>query len=269
MLEPVRRPGPLRLQLPSSSESPMIMRRSGHLFLHVVTALSISVAVAHAQSVDELVAKNLAAKGGAEKLKGVQTMKLTGTISAGGMDAPFTISSKRPNLARQEAELQGTPMIRAFDGTTPWMSMGGQVHEITGPEAQATREQADFDSPLVDYVTKGNRIELVGPETVEGTKVYHLKVTTKSGQVQQYFLDADTGLERETAVTLNQNGQDITVVSLLSDYRDVSGLKIPFKIKQTVNGTPVTELTIEKAEFNVPLDDSVFKMPKTPKPGGE
>ena len=93
MLEPVRRPGPLRLQFPSSIESPMIMRRSGRLFLQVVAALSISVAVAHAQSVDELVAKNLAAKGGAEKLKGVQTMKLTGTISAGGMDAPFTISS--------------------------------------------------------------------------------------------------------------------------------------------------------------------------------
>ena len=49
----------------------------------------------------------------------------------------------------------------------------------------------------------------------------------------------------------------------------MSGLKIPFRIKQTVNGTPVTELTIEKAEFNVPLDDAVFKMPKTPKPGGE
>ena len=159
-------------------------------------------------------------------------------------------------------------MVRAFDGTTPWMSMGGQIREITGPEAQATREQADFDSPLVDYAAKGNRIELVGPETVDGAKVFHLKVTTKSGQVQQVFLDAETGLERETSVTLNQNGQDITVDSLLSDYREVNGLKIPFRIKQTVNGTPVTELTIEKAEFNVPLDDSVFKMPKTPKPGG-
>jgi outer membrane lipoprotein-sorting protein len=249
-------------------ESLIIMRRTLCRLLHIATLLSLSAVVTYAQSVDELVSKNLAAKGGVDKLKGVQTMKLTGTISAGGMNAPFTISSKRPNLARQETELQGTAMVRAFDGTTPWMSMGGQTREITGPEAQATREQADFDSPLVDYAAKGNRIELVGPDTVDGAKVFHLKVTTKSGQIQQYFLDAETGLERETSVTLNQNGQDITVDSLLSDYREVSGLKIPFKIKQTVNGTPVTELTIEKAEFNVPLDDSVFKMPKTPKPGG-
>ena len=99
----------------------------------------------------------------------------------------------------------------------------GQVREITGPEAQATRDQADFDSPLVDYRAKGNTVELVGPETVDGVKVYHLKVTTKAGQVQHYFLDADSGLERQTSITLNQNGAAVNVVSILSDYRDVEG----------------------------------------------
>jgi hypothetical protein len=216
----------------------------------------------HAQNVEEIVAKNLAAKGGIEKLKSLQTMRLTGTIVARGMEAPFTISSKRPNLARQETDMQGTPMVRAFDGTTPWMMMGDQVREITGPEAQATRDQADFDSPLVDYQAKGNRIELIGPETVDGAKVNHLKVTTKGGQVQQYYLDAETGLERQTTVTLTQNGAEITIISLLSDYRDVDGLKIPFDIKQTVNGTPATELKIEKVEFNIPIDDAIFKIPK-------
>jgi len=153
-------------------------------------------------------------------------------------------------------------MVRGFDGTTPWMMTSGQVREITGPEAQATRDQADFDSPLVDYRAKGNTVELVGTETVDGVKVHHLKVTTKAGQVQQYFLDAETGLERQTSVTISQNGATFTVVSALSDYREVEGLKIPFSIKQTVNGTPATELTIEKAEFNVPLDAALFKMPK-------
>ena len=75
--------------------------------------------------------------------------------------------------------MQGVAMVRGFDGTTPWMR-SGQVREITGPEAQATREQADFDSPLVDYRAKGNTVELIGPETVDGVKVYHLKVTTKA-----------------------------------------------------------------------------------------
>ena len=157
------------------------MRCSARVTLHALLVSTLLATVVSAQTVDEIVAKNLAAKGGADKLKGIQTMRLTGTISARDMTAPFTISSKRPNLARQETQMQGVSMVRGFDGTTPWMMMSGQVREITGPEAQATREQADFDSPLVDYRAKGNTVELVGPETVDGVKVYHLKVTTKAG----------------------------------------------------------------------------------------
>ena len=156
------------------------MRCSARVTLHALLVSTLLATVVSAQTVDDIVAKNLAAKGGADKLKGIQTMRLTGTISARDMTAPFTISSKRPNLARQETQMQGVSMVRGFDGTTPWMMMSGQVREITGPEAQATREQADFDSPLVDYRAKGNTVELVGPETVDGVKVYHLKVTTKA-----------------------------------------------------------------------------------------
>ena len=130
------------------------MRRHLPAVLHAFFAATLLATIASAQTVDDIVARNLAAKGGADKLKAVQTMRLTGTISARGMTAPFTISSKRPNLARQETEIQGMPMVRGFDGTTPWMMSSGQVREITGPEAQATRDQADFDSPLVDFRAK-------------------------------------------------------------------------------------------------------------------
>jgi outer membrane lipoprotein-sorting protein len=240
------------------------MGRLHRLLPSALVLLACCASVAYAQTVDEIVAKNIQAKGGPEKLKSVQSMKLTGHLSARGAEAPFTIWSKRPNLARQETTLQGTSMVRGFDGTTAWMMAGTQAQEVVGPEAASTKEQAEFDSPLLDYQAKGNKIEFVGTETLQGATVYHLKLTTKSGQVQQYYLDAQTGLERETSVTLDQGGQQIVVVSDLSDFRDVNGLKIPFAIKQSVNGTPLTQLTIEKAEFNVPLEDAIFKMPKRP-----
>jgi outer membrane lipoprotein-sorting protein len=241
------------------------MGRVHRLSLSVLVLLACCVSVAYAQTVDEIVAKNIQAKGGAEKLKSVQSMKLTGHLSARGAEAPFTVWSKRPNLARQETTLQGTSMVRGFDGTTAWIMAGTQAQEVVGPEAASTKEQAEFDSPLLDYKAKGNRIEFVGTETLQGATVYHLKLTTKSGQVQQYYLDAQTGLERETSVTMvDQGGQQMVVVSDLSDFRDVNGLKIPFAIKQSVNGSPLSQLTIEKAEFNVPLEDALFKMPKRP-----
>jgi outer membrane lipoprotein-sorting protein len=233
------------------------------------TALSIvcvlfAARLVHGQTVDEIVAKNIEAKGGADKLKGVQSMKLTGKVVGRGMESPFTIWSKRPNMARQEAKTQGTTMVRAFDGSTAWMMIGADTQEITGPQAQATRDQAEFDSPLLDYKAKGNTIELVGTEAIGDAKVYHLKLTTKSGAVQQYFLDAATGLEKQTSVTLEQGPQPLTIVTDLSDYRDIDGIKVPFTVKQTVNGTPASTLTVDKVEFNTPIDDTIFKMPKKP-----
>jgi outer membrane lipoprotein-sorting protein len=229
------------------------------LFLLITTAATN----ARGQSVDEIVARNIQAKGGAEKLQSVQSMKLTGRLVAGGSQAPFTIWTKRPNLARQEADVQGAPMVRGFDGTTAWVTMGSQTREVTGPQAAATRDQAEFDTPLLNYASKGNRVELVGTKPGDGGgSLYHLKLTTKSGLVEHFYLDADTALERKTSVTLDQEGQQVTVVSELSDYRDVDGLKMPFSVRQSINGTPLTELTIDKVEVNVPIDDEIFKMPR-------
>jgi outer membrane lipoprotein-sorting protein len=223
-----------------------------------------AVAALHAQSVDEIIARNIEAKGGAEKLRGVQSMKLTGKLSGRGMEAPFTIWSKRPNLARQETEMQGTHMVRAFDGTKAWMMIGPDAQEIAGPQAQSTRDQAEFDTPLLDYKTKGHTVELVGTETVGGTKAYHLKLTTKGGQVQHFFIDAETGVERQTSMTLDQDGQQMNIVTDLSDFRDVDGIKVPFSVKQTVNGTPITTLLVDKVQFNIPIDDALFRMPRKP-----
>lgn len=225
----------------------------------------VSAAGLHAQSVDDIVAKNILAKGGAEKLRAVQSIKITGTlVGPGDKQAPFTLWSKRPNMARQEATINGTTMVRAFDGTSAWLMMGTDVQEITGPQARTSREQAEFDSPLLDYKDKGSVIELAETQKIAGSSVYHLKLTSKSGQVQHYYLDADTGLEKRTSVTVSQPGQSMTLVTELGDYRDVNGIKIPFSVKQIVNDTPVSTLTIATVEFNSPIDDAIFRMPRKP-----
>jgi outer membrane lipoprotein-sorting protein len=224
--------------------------------------LLLCAASVAAQSADDIIAKNLQTKGGLEKWKSIQSMKLTGHIVANGQPVPLTIWSKRPNLMRQEIDLQGTRRVQAFDGTTAWMMNGDMARGVTGPEAQAAREQADFDSPFIDYRAKGNTVEFVGNETIDGASVAHIKLTRKTGQVEDYYFEPDTGLERRTSVTLERNGQKATVVSDLSDYRDVGGVKVPFSVKQSVNGTPLTQLTVDNVEFNVPMDAAMFRMPK-------
>ena len=157
----------------------------------VALALGAGTALAQPPTVDEIVARNLKSKGGTEKLRSMNTVKITGTITAQGMELPMTTWAKRPNMMRREMQLQGQKVVTAFDGTTVWlinpMAGAAEPQEVTGPPAAMAKDDADFDSLLVDYKEKGHTVEFVGTETVDGKKLQHLKITKKNGQVQQYL----------------------------------------------------------------------------------
>jgi outer membrane lipoprotein-sorting protein len=230
----------------------------------IVFALALCpVASALAQTADELVAKNVQAKGGMEKLRSVQTVKQTGRISIQGMEAKQTIYAKRPNLLRQELNMNGQLVVMAFDGLTPWMinpMLGASAPiAMSGPPAAMIREQSSFDGPLIDYKTKGYTLEVAGVETVGGRKAHHLRLIDKNKQVQHVYLDAETGLEAKL-VSQNEIGQ--TFEQEMSDYRDIEGIKIPFSIRTSANGVQQGQILVDKVEFNVKIDDAIFRIPK-------
>jgi outer membrane lipoprotein-sorting protein len=236
----------------------------------IALTLVVLAAVARAQTVDEIIAKNLESRGGLEKWKSIQSMKVTGTIDSGGRAIGLTAWSKRPNLSRQEMVFQGQQMVQAFDGTHVWVLAPGAAdnkpQEIKGAQADLARAQAEFDSVLIDYKEKGNKVELVGKESDEGHDVYHLRVTRKGGDVQNYYLDADTGIERKITSTLKgPNRETATATIEFGDFRDVDGLKAPFSIKNVIDGKLISQVTVSKVEFNVPIADSLFQMPVTDK----
>jgi outer membrane lipoprotein-sorting protein len=241
------------------------MRRSFSLAAAVVAVLALSAA-AHAQTVDEIVDKNLKAKGGVDKWKSVSAVKMTGKVSLQGMELPMTIYSKRPNLSRQEITIQDKKLVQAFDGTTPWMinpMMGADAaQEITGPQGDMMKSDADFDGALMDYKAKGHAVELVGKEKLDGKDVYHLKVTRKSGNIQHFYIDTDSGIELKTTAEIDAGGQKQNIETEMSNYQSVDGVMIPHTIKQLLNGAPIVSMTIEKVEINAPIDDALFKMPK-------
>jgi len=230
-------------------------------------AISLLSVALNAQTVDEIIAKNIQAHGGLARLKAIQSMKMTGDFEAGGMQAGFTQVYKRPMKLRLDVSIQGLTLIQAYDGQNGW-----QVVPFTGkkdPEAMAAddlknvREEADFEGPLVDYKQKGNTVELVGKEKVEGTDVYHLKVTLKDGDIRNLYLDADSFLIIKSVGKTTMRGNEIELESALGDYKEVDGVLFPFSIEQHSTGGqgPGQKIMIKKVELNVPVDDSVFKMP--------
>jgi outer membrane lipoprotein-sorting protein len=249
------------------------MRKSGSVAVAAVLACAFALSPAAAQTVDELIARNLKARGGEEKLRALESMRMTGKVMLQGMELPMTIVAKRPNLFRQDMEIQDKKVVTGFDGTTAWVinpMMGSEApQQIQGPQADLARDQADFDGPLLDYQKKGHTVELIkgeGPNGTEkltdGTGVFHVRVTRKNGRVQHYYLDAESGIElKQSSEMEGPDGQKMNIEQELSDYREVDGLMVPHSVKSLMNGTPVVTMTVEKIEFNAPIDDSVFKMP--------
>jgi len=246
-----------------------MFRRASCLAAGFLSILCLIPSAARAQSVDDIIAANLKSKGGLEKIKATQSVRMTGSVmarDATGRDVTGTMTmvAKRPNLMRRDAEV-GQRFVNAYDGTSLWMMIGNNPpQQLPNTQSAYARQDAEFDSVFVDYKEKGTKIELVGQETVADTPVYHLKVTKKAGPPQDYYLDVSTGLERRISVSAKApDGSSIVNVTEFSDYRSVDGCMVPFMLRQQQNQVIVATTTLDKVEFNVPIEDSYFKMPSS------
>src|SRR5215469_14588424 len=218
------------LQIRSSKG--VFMRR---LILSLLSVFLFSLLVS-AQTVDEIIAKSWAAHGGLSKLKAIQSVKITGDVELGGMQAGFTQVFKRPMKIRADISVQGMSMVQAFDGKTGWQIVpfsGKKDPEVmSADDLKNIQEEADFDGPMVDYKKKGNTVELVGKEKVEGTDTYHLKVTLKNGNVRHIYMDADSFLAIKVSAKTTMRGTEIEVETAIGDYKKVEGIMVPFSIEQ-------------------------------------
>jgi len=237
------------------------------LFAFLFAIVVFSCSSVFAQTVDELINKNIQAHGGADKLKALKSIKMTGKMTmGGGMEAPFVFEKKRPDKIRIEFIVQGTTGIQAYDGATAWALMpfmgSKDPQKMTEDDTKDMIEQADFDGPLMDYKAKGNSVEYAGKEDVEGTEAHKLKLTLKNGNVRYLFLDPETGLEMKATAMIKREGVDTSVDSFFGDYKEVNGMIFPFSIEQKIKGQPGPQFSVENVEIDPDLQDSLFGMPE-------
>jgi outer membrane lipoprotein-sorting protein len=121
---------------------------------------------------------------------------------------------------------------------------------------------ADLEGPLVDYKSKENTVEYLGTEDVDGTEAHKLKVTFKSGDIRYIYLDPDYFLEIRNVDVTRVRGAEQVEETDIGNYEKVEGLFFPYAIESgPKDGPKESAITIEKAEVNVNLDESVFHFP--------
>jgi outer membrane lipoprotein-sorting protein len=236
--------------------------------LFLAAACTFFAAALPAQTVDQIISNYVAARGGLDKIKSVNSERVTGTISFGpGVDGPFIVERMRPLKMHMEITLNGQTLIRTYDGKSAgWMYNPFTPNPTVQPMSEADLrnifDEADFDGPFVDYKEKGNQIEFVGKTEVLGKPALKVKLTNKLGDVSFFYFDASTSLLLKWEGSRKVAGKDAPWETFFHDFREINGLKYPFLIESDAPGTDQTQrIAAEKIEVNIPLDDSRFGKP--------
>ena len=231
------------------------------------TLLCFGVA-AFSQTADELVNKNIAARGGLEKIKAIQTLRVTGTaMTPFGVPAVVMTENMRPDLVRETFSIAGMTAVQAYDGTTGWQiqPFGGKKDpQFMGEDdLRDLQLDSDLEGPLVDYKAKGNTVEFLGHDTVDGDDALRLKVTLKNGDIVYYYLDPDTFLEIRKDVQEFVRGNVTEKRYELGSYKPIAGVMFPFSITSGPKNDPEsgTTVTVDKVEVNIPIEKNDFAVP--------
>lgn len=240
----------------------------------IASALAASVIFAQdktAATVDELVAKNVAAKGGADALRALQSVRFTGKllVNGGQIQLGYVETKKRPGEVRGEVTMQGMTAIEAYDGKEGWKVSPFQGRKdperMSADDTKSLMEDAEIDGPLVDWKSKGSIVEYLGTEDVDGTQAHKLKVVRKNGDVTFVYLDPDAFLEIRKITQRVEQGAQVEVETDVGDYEKIAGVFLPFSIESGRKGDPDKQkIIIDKAEGNIPVDDAVFRFPAAP-----
>jgi hypothetical protein len=269
-----------------------------------VLALGVSFtagAVAPDLPLQQIIDRNVAARGGLPAWHAVKTLSISGTMDAGStlpnpakyaedarhpagprkrlhpepaqaaadaeaakpITLPFLMDFKRPRMTRVELKFKDQTSVQVYDGKNGWKLrpyLGRhKVEPFTAAELSVAAGQQELDGPLIDYSAKGTKVQKAGIDQVGGRDAYELKLTLKGGQVRTLWIDAQTFLDVQIASNNPKGRKQQQIATVMSDYRNVQGLQIPFRLENHVAGVSMPQrLMIDQVSVNPVLADTLF-----------
>lgn len=231
----------------------------------LLALLVATVGISLAQTADEILAKSVQARGGADKLKTLKSLRIESTTSVMGMEmaSKSVIVNKRG--MRNDIEVMGQTITMAIDGDKGWMinPMQGGSDAVAMPDEQMKAAASQLDlAGMTNFKEEGATAELLGKETLDGSEVYKVKTTGKDGTVTTHFIDLKTFYVVKMATKMKVGDQEVEAETKMSNYKVVDGIAFPHTTEITNPQAGVITTTIKKLEVNPTIDESIFAMPK-------
>ncbi|UAY52713.1 LolA-like protein [Ferruginibacter albus] len=244
------------------------------ILLGLLVILLVSVQFSKAQTADDIIAKNIEARGGKDKLASIKTIYMEGVKEMMGNEITVKVTKEQGKLSRTEFEMGSTTgfILVTDKGAWSFIPMRSSAPEqMPADAAAALQTELDITAPYIDYAAKGNTVELAGKDTLNGNENYKLKLTTATGKIIMYWIDAKTYLLTQSSQKDNtlfhgkrNNSEQVEVetITMYKDYSAVDGIQIPHTIetKSTGGGGRFNgPTTFDKIQLNVPIDPKLYK----------
>lgn len=232
-----------------------ILKTSGLAFLMMATTVA-----SFAQTAEEIVKKHLDAIGGEAAWKKVNAIKYTGVVSVQGMEIPVIRTIENGKGMRMDLTIMGTQNYMIVTTTDGWVFFPVRQQQkpepLTADQVKQAQSEIDAQGELVDYKAKGNKIEFLGKDDVEGTAVLKLKLTNKDGEEKTLYFDASNYYLIREVEKVKADGKEMDATTNYGNYQKLpEGITVAMSVESSDG--PVTFKSIE---INPKVDDSIFKI---------
>jgi len=226
------------------------------LFVFYSDIFSQEESVKSDEKAKAVITKYIDAIGGADAVKNIQdkTTIMRGTA----MDQTVTIiiKQKSPNKLRQDIKAGGMDQTLIFDGEKAVMKVAGQTVKVEGKELEQLKLESTMEM-LLNPESLGIKLSYEGTEQSGDNLLHKVKFMLPSGLNWIAYFDDKTGLKIKESKEVETQMGLINQVLEYSDYQDVEGIKIPFKLKQSF-GPQSLELTVSSIKINKGIPDETF-----------
>ena len=217
-----------------------------------------------------IVDKAITAVGGAEKLAKIEafSMKAKGTVVFGGNESDITteITFKGLDHYRREFGNDQFHGITVLAGDKGWRKIGDNASSIEGDGVANEKRNiylAVIPITLVPLKNNGFKFEAAGEEKVGEKPAVILKVTGPDGKDFTLSFDKESGLPvKQVAKVIGFQGQEYTLESTFSDYKDFGGIKKATKLVLKRDGEKFQDLEVTEFKVLDKVDPDAFTEPK-------
>lgn len=221
--------------------------------------------VSQTELVDQILERYTDAVGGRAAIEGITSYKAQGRFASSLLREPgkFTIWGKDPRKTLSVIEFPRIGMLKkGFDGETRWVQTPAGTFTDESPQQMAELEQDAEVYRAGKIRSLYETVTLEGKARLSGRDVYIIEGKPSKGPAEKLFFDTEGGLLRRwDMVRRNPQRGNVFVKVHLDDYREVDGVKVPFKVRFAFESFELT-LNVDVLEHNLTVDDSLFAKPR-------